>query len=110
MTANGVRLVQLKTRRAVLLDTSGFDGLAYSLEAAPRMIHILRDVYAIDLLSPPAEAPVQTNRRAWEGYSRERWQEIGRQYTVTQVLTYRNWSLRLPIVAETADLRLYGIP
>jgi len=57
LTANGVRLVQLKTRRAVLLDTSGFDGLAYSLEAAPRMIHILRDVYDIDLLSPPAEAP-----------------------------------------------------
>jgi hypothetical protein len=26
------------------------------------------------------------------------------------VLTFRNWSLRLPIVAETADLRLYKIP
>lgn len=110
LTANGLRLVQLKTRRAVLLDTSGVDGLAYSLEAAPRMIHILRDVYDIDLLSPPAEAPAETNRRAWEQYSRERWQEIGRQYGVTQVLTYRNWSLRLPMVAETADLRLYKIP
>jgi hypothetical protein len=110
LTANGVRLVQLKTRRPVLLDTSGFDGLAYSLEAAPRMIHILRDVYDIDLLSPPTQPPVETNRRAWERYSRERWQEIGRQYGVTQVLTYRNWSLRLPMVAETADLRLYQIP
>ena len=110
LTAQGVRLVQLKTRRAVLLDTSGFDGLTYSLEAAPRMVHILRDVYDIDLLSPSAETPAQTNRRAWEHYSRERWQAIGRQYGVTQVLTYRNWSLRLPIVAETADLRLYRIP
>jgi hypothetical protein len=110
LTGQGVRLVQLKTRRAVLLDTSGFDGLTYSLEAAPRMIHILRDVYDIDLLSPPAEAPAETNRRAWGQYSRERWQEIGRQYGVTQVLTFRNWSLRLPIVAETADLRLYEIP
>ena len=110
LTANGVRLVQLKTRRPVLLDTSGFDGLTYSMEAAPRMIHILRDVYAIDLLTPPAEPPVEMNRRAWEQYSRERWQEIGRTYGVTQVMTVTDWRLDLPVVVETQDLRLYQIP
>jgi hypothetical protein len=110
LTANGVRLAQLKTRRPVLLDTSGFDGLAYSLEAAPRMIHILRDVYDIDLLTAPAEPPAESNRRAWERYSLERWQEIRRTYGVTQVLTFRDWHLRLPVAVETADLRLYQIP
>jgi hypothetical protein len=110
LTANGVRLAQLKTRRPVLLDTSGFDGLPYSLEAAPRMIHILRDVYEIDLLTAPTEPPVESNRRAWERYSLERWQEIGRTYGVTQVLTLRDWRLRLPVAVETADLRLYQIP
>jgi hypothetical protein len=110
LTANGVRLVQLKTRRPVLLDTSGFDGLAYSLEAAPRMIHILRDVYEIDLLAAPTEPPAESNRRAWERYSIERWQAIGRTYGVTHVLTFRDWHLRLPVAVETADLRLYQIP
>jgi hypothetical protein len=109
LTANGVRLVQLKTRRPVLLDTSGFDGLTYSLEAAPRMIHILRDVYDIDLLTPPTAPPEEMNRRAWKMLARAL-EEIGRTCGVTQVLTLQDWRLDLPVVVETIDLRLYRIP
>jgi hypothetical protein len=110
LPAQGLRLIQLRTRRPVLLDTGGFDGLPYSLEAAPAMIRILRDVYAIDVLKPPEESPFETNRRAWERYSPERWQEIRRTYNITQVVTERTWRLDLPLVAETLEMRLYEIP
>jgi hypothetical protein len=31
-------------------------------------------------------------------------------YQVEQVLTYANWSLNLPVIAQDRDLRLYQIP
>ncbi len=80
------------------------------------MNRILRDVYAVDLLNPPEEGrwtgsiPPATNRRAWERYSRRRWEEIRRTYNVTQVLTEGEWVLDLPVVAQTQDFRLYEIP
>ncbi len=110
LPGQGLRLIQLRTRRPVLLDTSGFDGLPYSMEAAPGAIAILRDVYTIELMSPPSQPPDLTNRLAWEQYSPERWQEIRRRYNVTQVLTDRSWLLDLPVVAETQEMRLYQIP
>jgi len=116
LTGGTLHLIQLRTRRPVLLDGGGLDGLAYALEAGPAMNRILRDVYAVDLLNPPEEGrwtgsiPPATNRRAWERYSRRRWEEIRRTYNVTQVLTEGEWVLDLPVVAQTQDFRLYEIP
>jgi hypothetical protein len=116
LTGGALHLIQLRTRRPVLLDGGGLDGLAYALEAGPAMNRILRDVYAVDLLNPPEEGrwtgsiPPATNRRAWERYSRQKWHEIRRTYNVTQVLTQDDWVLDLPVLAQTQDLRLYQIP
>ena len=80
------------------------------------MARILRDVYDIDFFNPPDEAhgvgviPSSYNRRIWEAYSQERWQEIRRKYNVSQVMTYNDWTLRLPIVAQNARYLLYEIP
>jgi isocitrate lyase len=54
--------------------------------------------------------PSSYNKIVWEKYSTDRWQEIRRAYNVTQVLTYNNWILRLPIVAQNASYLLYEIP
>lgn len=106
----GFRSIQLRTRRPTLIDPGGFDGLAYSMDAAPAMLGILRDVYQVDPLQRPVESPQKSNRRAWESYSRDRWREIRHKYHVTQVLTDRTWQLDLPLVAETLEMRLYAIP
>ena len=80
------------------------------------MATILREIYGIDFFNPPAEArgigmvPSSYNRKIWEGYSRDRWREIRRAYNVTQVMTYNNWTLSLPIVAQNAQYLLYEIP
>jgi hypothetical protein len=116
LTAGDLHLIQLKTRRPVLLDGGGLDGLMYSLEAGPAMERILREVYGVDLLNPPEEArgagriPPRANQKVWEGYSTERWREIGRDFQVTQVLTYPDWTLNLPVAAQSRRMLLYQIP
>lgn len=116
LTAGDLHLIQLRTRRPVLLDGGGLDGLLYSLEAGPEMERILREVYGVDLLNPPEEArgagriPPIANRHAWERYSPDKWQDIKRAFGVTQVLTYPDWSLNLPVAAHSRRFVLYQIP
>ena len=115
-TGGDLHLVQLRTRRPVVIDGGGLDGLPYAVAGAPEMVRILRDIYGIDFFHPPPEAhgigmiPSSFNRRIWEAYSTDRWKEIRREYNVTQVMTYNDWTLRLPIVAQNARALLYEIP
>jgi hypothetical protein len=116
LTGADLHLIQLRTRRPVLLDGGGLDALPYALESAPMLDRILRDVYGVDLFNPPAEAwrtgmiPAAFNRSVWEQYSPERWQQIRTKYQVTQVLTPAGWQLKLPIVAQNAQFLLHDIP
>jgi hypothetical protein len=86
------------------------------LPLAPAIDRVLRAVYDIDLFRPPADArgggrvPVASTRAAWERFGLERWQSIRREFGVTEVLTYGDWTLRLPLVASSPSLRLYAIP
>jgi uncharacterized protein YneF (UPF0154 family) len=116
LTGGDLHLIQLRSRRPVLLDGGGLDALPYALEAAPAMDRILRDVYGVDLFHPPEEArgqgkvPLEANRTVWEGNSPARWQEIGRTYGVTQVMTPGDWHLELPMVVAGQGIVLYTIP
>ena len=116
VTGGNMQLIQLRTRRPVLLDGGGLDALPYTLEVAAETAAILRDVYAIDLFDPPEEArgigaiPNGATAQAWAAFPRARWQAIGRRYQATQVLTYVQWNLDLPVVARNAFYILYQIP
>ena len=116
LTGGDLFLVQLRTRRALLIDGSTLDTLPYALEAGPITQQILTDVYQIDLFDPPAEAkwggriPPRLNRSIWSRFSRERWTSVGRAYGVTQVLTPAEWGLDLPVVARSREFELYAIP
>ena len=116
LTGGDLHLVQLRTRRPVLLDGGGLDGVAYVVRAAPMMEQILREVYKVDFFKPPEEArgqgavPRWANKKAWEAISFEEWRALGSQYGFADVLTYRDWSLRLPRVAQDGEHILYRIP
>jgi hypothetical protein len=116
LTGGNFFLAQLRTRRPVLLSGGGLDGLAYATESAVAMADILRDVYGVDLLDPPEEArhsgtiPNRASKAVWERYTRDRWRAIGQRYGVTQVMTYPDWTLDLPIAARDGDCILYNIP
>ena len=115
ITASDLHLIQLRTRRPVLIDGGGLDLLAYTLEAGPAIDKILRRVYGIDLFSPPPDAlalgmiPVISTRLAWEGRGAEEWQGIGQEMGVTGVLTYADWQLRLPLVGRNDEFAFYRI-
>jgi hypothetical protein len=115
-TGGSFHLVQLYTRRPVLLDGGALDALPYASEASPEMARILGEVYGIDFFNPPREArgagaiPPRINKPVWERYSREQWLQIRHTFNVTQVLTRGDWRLDLPVEAQNEWLRLYRIP
>jgi hypothetical protein len=116
LTAGDLHLVQLRTRRPVLLDGGGLDALPYAIEAAPETERILRDVYGIDLLNPPEEArfrgsvPPEFTKQVWENYSPQEWDRIAERYGVRQVLTPGGWQLQLPVAVRKGALIVYDIP
>jgi hypothetical protein len=116
VTGGEIQLVQLRTRRPVLIDSGALDGLPYALEGGPALERILRDVYAIDLFNPPDEArgrgaiPNEYNKAVWERFSREHWQRIRCLYDVTQVMTPPGWTLALPVAALDGGFIVYDIP
>jgi hypothetical protein len=115
-TAGDLSLVQLRTRRPVLIDGLTLDSLPYAIESGPTVDGILQLVYGLNLLAPPAVArrggriPNVPNREAWERFEMSRWQEIRERYDVQDVLTFGDWQLSLPLVISSPGLRLYAIP
>jgi hypothetical protein len=113
LTGGSFHLVQLYTRRPVLLDGGALDFLTYAPAGGPAAERILRDVYGIDFFEPPDEArrtsaiPHRFNKPVWEGYARVKWQEIASTFGVSQVLTRADWSLDLPLAAENRFWKLY---
>ena len=116
LTAADLHLIQLRTRRPVLIDGGQMDIVPYTLEAAPAITSILKEVYGIDYWNPPVEskrlATIQGNdtRAFWESRNTSQWITIHRQYGVTIVMTFSNWKLNLPVVERSKDFLLYQIP
>ncbi|HET9469303.1 MAG TPA: hypothetical protein VFO48_12850 [Vicinamibacterales bacterium] len=116
LLAGELYLVQLRTRRPVLLDAGALDTVMYSLETGAAMQRMLRDIYGLDLANPPPDAvgagriPAQSHQKTWEGYSPEKWRDIRRDFGVTQVLAYAHWTLQLPVASQSRRLLLYDIP
>jgi hypothetical protein len=116
LTGGDLYLIQLRTRRPLLLNAGALDSLPYAPESAPVMDRVLRDVYGIDLFHPPpgaehhAVVPPEYNRELWQRFPLERWQQIKRDYNVTQVMVPANWILSLPLAAQNRQFLLYDIP
>jgi len=116
LTGGDLHLVQLRSRRPVLLDGGGLDALPYAVESAPEMDRILREVYGVDLLNPPEEArfrgsiPPEFTRAVWQSYSREQWEALASRFGVRQVLTPGDWELKLPVAVRNRGLTVYDIP
>ena len=116
LTGGDLHLVQLRSRRPILLDGGGLDALPYAVESAPEMDRILREVYGVDLLNPPDEArfrgsiPPEFTRAVWQSYSREQWEALASRFGVRQVLTPGDWELKLPVAVRNRTLTVYDIP
>ena len=116
LVAGDLHLIQLRTRRPVLLDTGALDTVMYSLKTGAAMQRMLKEIYGLDLFNPPPDAvgagriPALSHRATWEGYSGDKWRAIRRDFGVTQVLAYADWALQLPVASQSRRLLLYDIP
>ena len=116
LTVGDAHLMQLRTRRPMLIDTGALDTIPYTPGSGPVLDRILRDIYGIDLFAPPPELRgagrllEDVHREHWQRYSAEDWRRIRKDYHVTQVLTPSDWQLDLPIVAGDLRFLLHTIP
>ena len=112
----GIWMVQLRTRRPLLLDPSALDMLPYVLSVAPAVDEILREVYGIDFFHPPGQAleagmlPDKPVRELFARRTPEQWREIRARFGVSQLLVQAEWKLRLPALASADGYALYALP
>jgi hypothetical protein len=119
LSGSNIGLVQLRTRRPVLLDGHELGQLPYTMNSGAwiQTAHILLDIYGVDVLDPPPEIREKrpgallhdTGKALWESRQPTDWLRIGQEYGVTHILTYLNWELRLPRVESNDRFILYKI-
>lgn len=118
LTSSDIGIMQLRTRRPVLLDGRALNAVLYVPETGYEVNRILQQIYGVDMLYPSEDirkARIGTMLRTtgkdlWESRTTEDWREIKKTFAVTGVITYADWKLLLPIRAHHGDLILYGIP
>ena len=112
----GIWMVQLRTRRPLLLDPSALDMLPYVLRAGPAVEEILREVYGIDFFHPPGQAyeagmlPDRPVRDVFARRTPEQWRQLRMRFGVSEVLVQAKWKVQLPAVARGGDYALYALP
>lgn len=116
LTVGDAHLMQLRTRRPMLIDTGALDTIPYTPGSGPVLDRILREIYGIDLFNPPPELRgagrllEDVHREHWQRKTLEGWRTIRKDYHVTQVLTPADWQLDLPIIAGDLRFLLHDIP
>jgi len=117
LTSSDLYMIQLQSRRPVLLNGGALDGAPYAPECLPEMNRILKSVYGVDLTNPPTADGLHRGalarnhgKRLWENRSEQEWKEIARKFGVSDIMTYSDWNLRLPLVVGSSKLKLYHIP
>jgi hypothetical protein len=116
LTTHYSSLISLKTGRPILVDMASPNTIMYAPQSGPAFNNILKRVYGVDLLVPPApeyrhkEIRPELYKRLWEQRTTAEWREIGMEFGVTDVLTPADWRLSLPAAAEGEGMVLYEIP
>ena len=103
------RLIQLRTRRPVLLNIASLDQISYLPASGALANPPLRGVYGIDLLAATPTS-MKGIEALWESRSLAEWQEIGDEFDVADVLVWNSYRLQLPLIETDHEFSLYRIP
>ncbi|HET6881160.1 MAG TPA: hypothetical protein VFI31_13450 [Pirellulales bacterium] len=110
-------LVQLRTRRPVLLNGEAMNQITYVPQSGPAMNHIVKRVYGDDILTPRPRwwqnwggLMEHSAYDLWQSRDAEEWRRLSREFGFTNIVTSREWTLQLPVVARSDKLILYGVP
>lgn len=117
LTAARIPLIQLHTRRAVLLYGAALNQIAYVPDSAPAINEILREVYGDDLLEPRPDdwtrcggLMPESGRQLWARRTPDEWLALARRFGFTVVVAYPDWTINLPRVAQNRYYSAYHVP
>ncbi|HEX7376846.1 MAG TPA: hypothetical protein VF278_07025 [Pirellulales bacterium] len=109
-------LVQLRTRRPVLLNGEAMNQITYVPQSGPSMNAIVKGVYGDDILRPRPSwwqnwggLMMHSGYDLWQAREPAEWRRLSREFGFTQIVTGREWKLRLPVVARSEKLVLYDV-
>jgi hypothetical protein len=105
-------LLQLATRRPVLLETGAMDFIPYVPEAGPEVVRILRRLYASDYFRRSDRGLIDAAHvsEVWSQRTTEEWRAVARELGFRDVLVSAGWTLRLPEIARSDRYVLYRVP
>jgi hypothetical protein len=105
-------LIQLCTRRPVLLETGAMDFIPYVPEAGPEVVRILHVLYARDYFRPSDRGLIDAESvaRVWSERSAGEWRKVARELGFRDILVSAGWALALPEVARSDEYVLYRVP
>jgi hypothetical protein len=105
-------LIQLVTRRAVLLETGAMDFLPYTPEAGPEAVRILHVLYASDYFRYSDRGLLDPEHifQVWTARSTAEWRRVAREVGFREILVNNGWNLALPEIARSEWYVLYRIP
>jgi len=117
LTAPRMGIVQLRTRRGVVLNGEAMNQITYVPASGPAMNRVLQRIYDDDMLKPRPAAWIkigglldESGRERWEKRESGEWRQLAGEFGFTSVLTYAQWKLKLPVVARDKKLILYEVP
>lgn len=120
ITGPGMELIQLRTRRPVLLNTGGLDQLPYVPESGPAMNEALEAVYGVSIGNPPDEVrkrrpgalPQNIAVDLFADRTLEQWQAIAERFSEgsVSVLVRPTHVLAFEPAVVSDQWRLYDIP
>ena len=115
LVAGDLHLIQLRTRRPVCsIRRTRYSDVLVAAGAAMQRIPA-RD-FGLDLSSLRRcywcgpRIPALSHQNTWESFTPDKWRAIRRDFGVTQVLAYADWTLQLPVSSHSRRLLLYDIP
>jgi hypothetical protein len=117
LTAPRMGVVQLRSRRGVLLNGEAMNQLTYVPASGPAMNHMLNDLYGDDLLRPRPAGWIKAGGLMrysaydlWQDRTPDEWQRLAAAFGFRHIVTYPDWKLNLPLVASSRDYLLYEVP
>jgi len=114
-SSNCCRLIQLKTRRPMLYNGDTFDDLVYMPQLGPTIKDLFQEIHGIDFFNRPKKwghlyhLHPSAGKKLWEARSKTDWILLAKKYHFSQIVTYHDWNLQLPMTAKNNQYRLYSL-
>ena len=102
-----------KSLKPILINPRDIDGVPYFPKTAGRLAVIIEEIYGISFTNPPSELRNRASiseeiiKLNFEKYSKEKWQQLSRDFNIGSVIVPVNWNINLVPFAKNNKLAFY---